>query len=322
MGNHPCHAGIYHVMERHPGVVVLHDYVLHHFLRYLLDVEGDLAAYLAGFPEGEGISLRRRLQAGVWSELDGFAFPGIRHIVERNQAVIVHTETARRYVLRQVPGARVHVVPHHIGADASPFQGLPPAEVKRRVGLRPDYLVVGSFGFASASKRLPAALEAFRQFLEVHPAAHYLIVGADDPSFSSPQLVRAMGLDGLVRVTGRVPWEEFYGLMDATDVGIQLRYPSAGEMSGSILRVMSKGKPVLLTNYEQFSEFPDDCCLKVDLGPAEVPTIVAYLRLLAEDPVLRQRIGENARRHVGVHNAMQRTIAGYVRAIKAVVGDG
>lgn len=319
MGNHPCHAGIYRVLERHPGVVVLHDYVLHHFLRYLLDVEGDEEAYLAGFPAGEGPALLRRLRAGVWSELDHFAYPGIRHIVGASRAVIVHTEAARRFVAQQVPGARVHVVPHHIGPDASPFQGLPRAEVKRRLGLDPAALVVGTFGFVSPSKRLPAALAGFRAFLQENPAATYLIVGADDPGFSSAQLVREMGLEGHVRIVGRVPWAEFYGLMDAADVCIQLRYPSAGEMSGSILRVMSKGKPVLLTNYAQFGEFPDDCCLKVDLGPAEVPMIAAYLRLLAGDPALRRRIGENARRHVRVHNALEQTIAGYVRAMEAAI---
>jgi len=319
MGNHPCHLGIYRVLERYPGIVVLHDYVLHDFMRYLCEVEGDEEAYLAGFPEGEGAVLFRRLRAGIWSELDHFAHPGIRRVVETSRAVIVHTETAQRQVLQQVPGARVHMVPMYIGPDASPFQGLPRAEVKRRLGLRPDDLVVGTFGFVSPSKRLHAALAGFREFLKECLGAHYLVVGADNPGFSSAQLVHDLGLDGLVRITGRVPWEEFYGLMDATDVCIQLRYPSAGEMSASILRVMSKGKPVLLTHYGQFREFPDDCCLKVDLGPAEVPMIAAYLRLLAEDPALRRRIGENALQHVRVHNAVERTIAGYMQAIQAAI---
>jgi hypothetical protein len=82
---------------------------------------------------------------------------------------------------------------------------------------------------------------------------------------------------------------------------------------------MSKGKPVLLSNYEQFAEFPDDCCLKVDLGPAEEPMLLEYLRLLAGDEALRRRIGENARRYVSTHNHMDRTIQGYVQVLQQVV---
>jgi hypothetical protein len=39
MGNNAeFHAGIYEVMQRYPGIIILHDYVLHHFFAgYWLD---------------------------------------------------------------------------------------------------------------------------------------------------------------------------------------------------------------------------------------------------------------------------------------------
>jgi hypothetical protein len=135
-------------------------------------------------------------------------------------------------------------------------------------------------------------------------------------------LVRDMGLDGLVRITGPVSLEAFCGLIDATDICLQLRYPSAGEMSAALLRTLGKGKPVLVSNYEQFAEIPDDCCLKVDLGPAEVPMIEAYLHLLARDEGLRRRIGENARRYVQRHNTIEQTVQGYLEALEQVARQG
>jgi hypothetical protein len=134
------------------------------------------------------------------------------------------------------------------------------------------------------------------------------------------QVIRELELEGLVWVTGHVSAELFYALIDAADICIQLRYPSAGEMSSAILRVMSRGKAVLVSDYEQFSEFPDACCLKVDLGSAEIPLLTSYLHRLAEDPSLRQRLGDNARRHVSTHHNVEETVRGYLRVLEDVAG--
>lgn len=322
MGNNVSHLYIYRLLQRHPGVVVLHDAVLHHFLgAAFLGQEKDLAAYCEAFPEDVGRALLRRREAGLWTEVDHFAFPGIRRAVESSRAVIVHSRTTKEQILQAMPHLHVHVVPHHIGPDCSPFQGMPPAQVKLEFGLAPDTILLGTFGFVTESKRFQSVLSAFREFLRSCPRARYVVVGSDSPHVGLRQMVYEMGLEGLVWITGYVPWEVFYGLMDATDVCVQLRYPSAGEMSGAILRVMSKGKPVILSNYEQFGEFPDDCCLKVDLGPAEVPMIVHYLNLLAADPLLRQYIGENARCFVNAHHSMEQTIHGYLEVIDEVARE-
>src|SRR5947207_1940050 len=48
MGNSPVHAAIWQAMQRTPGVVVLHEFVLHHFmLNYAATVRRNVAAYRA-----------------------------------------------------------------------------------------------------------------------------------------------------------------------------------------------------------------------------------------------------------------------------------
>ncbi len=316
MGNHPGHLYIYRMLQRYPGVVVLHDLVLHHFLEgVFLERQWSPEAYRSAFPEAIRDSLLRRCLAGHWSETDHFLFSGLQTVLTWSRAVIVHSEAARMEVLQVFPEAQVHVVPLCVGPDRSPFRGRPPAQVKKELGLSPDTLMLATFGLATPSKRLDIALEAYRELLRDYPDARYLVVGEISPYFDLRRLVRERGLEGLVWVTGHVPLEEFYGLVDVADICIQLRYPSAGETSAALLRVMSKGKPVLVSNYRQFAELPDDCCLKVDLGATEGAMVGAYLALLAHDKDLRRCIGERARQYIATHHSVERTVQGYLEVL-------
>jgi hypothetical protein len=85
------------------------------------------------------------------------------------------------------------------------------------------------------------------------------------------------------------------------DVAVNLRYPTAGETSGTLVRLLGLGKPVVVSRAGAFAEIPDGCCAKVDLDENEEELLLATLRALAEDPALRQAMGDNARRYVEPH---------------------
>lgn len=321
MGNHICHAYIYEMMQRHPGVVVLHDTVLQHFLGAYLTQEGDVISYLENFSEGEGLSLIRRREAGIWSHLDHFLYPGIRRVVESNYGVIVHSETARQAVLRAVPTARVSVVRHHLGPLRSPYAGLPPAEIKTRLGYYPETFLVVSPGIVTPSRRIEALLDIFATFSQVFPHSRCAIVGPDHPEVRIADHVRRFRLDGLIRVTGFVDVPTFQSYILAADVVVNLRYPLAGETSGGLIRALGAGKPVLLSNVGQYAEFPDDCCLKVDLGKDEEEMALTYLDALVRDPALGQRIGGQARRYIQTYHALERSAQGYLNFIRSILKE-
>ncbi len=320
MGNHFCHRYIYELLGEYPGVVVLHDTVLHHFLGQQLEEQGDLATYLDAFPE-DGPSLARRRGARIWSNLDNFAFPGIRRVVERSLAMIVHSEAARRAVLQAVPTAPVTIVRHHWGPLCSPYAGLPPAEIKVRLGFAPDTFLIVSPGIVTLSRRIPESLRCFAMLLNEFPHARFVVAGPDSPAVRIADLVRRMGLDGLVRVTGFVDVPTFQSYILAADVLVNLRYPLAGETSGGLVRALGMGKPVLVSNAGQYAEFPDDCCLKVDLGANEQEMALAYLAALARDPELGRRIGERARRYIQAHHAIERSAQGYLEVMARVLQE-
>lgn len=320
MGNDPCHAYMYPLLQRYPGVVLLHDCVLHHFLGYLFEEKDGREAYLSAFPE-EGRSLARRRQAGLWSELDHFIFPGIRRVVESSLGILVHSECARQAVLQAVPSARVGIVRHHWGPQLSPYADLPTEKIKAKLGFHPDTFLVVSPGIVTRARRIPTILRVFARFIKEFPASRCVVAGPDHPTVEVRKLVRKLGLDGLVEVTGFVDVPTFQSYILAADVLINLRYPLAGETSGGLIRALGMGKPVLISNAGQYAEFPDDSCLKVDWGEAEEDMALAYLRLLAQDPALGRQIGQQAQAYIQTFHAIERSARGYLDFLSAVLEE-
>jgi hypothetical protein len=118
---------------------------------------------------------------------------------------------------------------------------------------------------------------------------------------------------------GYVPDEEFVNYFAEVDRVVNLRYPTAGETSGTLIRAFDAGKPVAVSDYAQFAELPDDCVTKIPLGSGEVEALVKFFTADLRDPSAAQRkwLEENAR--------IDLTVQGYVNAcsggLQAAVGE-
>ena len=105
--------------------------------------------------------------------------------------------------------------------------------------------------------------------------------------------------------------------MAACDVHVNLRSPTMGETSGTAIRALTLGKPLVVTDAGWFSELPDDVALKVAVGDREVDDLAAALRLLAERPDARAAMGAAARALAAARarpRARRRAPGGRVRA--------
>lgn len=319
--NRDYHAGIYRALLEHPGVVVLHEYVLHHLVRDLTFFAGDPAAYVremryAYGPSGEALA-RRFLATGV--PLDPWSYPLFERVVDRSLALVVHNDFTRRRVLLSRPLARVAVVPHHLSLGEAPVASA--AAARAALGLAPDAFVVASFGFLTAAKRPGVLLRAFARLRQRLPRAVLVLAGEVSPHFDFAALAVPELMIG-VTVTGRLDLDRFLLHMAATDVAINLRHPTAGETSGTLVRLLGMGKPVVVSRTGAFAEFPAGCCAQVDLDDTEEDLLLAYLERLADDDDLRHRLGENARRHVAEHHSLEGSARGYADLLRQVVEEG
>ena len=299
LGNNPHHEAMYAEAMREPGVVVLHDLVLHHLIVEMTLARGDVDGYIAALEANHGAAgaaWARGRAAGLHSEMGNFLLPASVEVANRSKAVIVHNRYAAERLQSFGVTTPIVVVPHPYVPE---MRVVDRAAIRARLGLT-DRHVIGIFGFLTSAKRAEVVLEAFRRADD--PRLALLIVGEPAPNIELPRGV------GIV-TTGYVSDDEFPEYYAAADRLVNLRYPSAGESSGTLIRALDAGKPVAVSDYAQFAEFPDDVAFKVPLGLGEVERLVEFFTADLPDPAAAQKawLEQNAR--------LEHTVAGYLEAL-------
>lgn len=295
IGNNGLHAAIYERALEHPGVVVLHDAVLHHFLLGQLDETRYVEEFVFNYGEWNR-SLARELwrgRAASGAERRYFDYPMLRRIAGRARAVVVHNPAAARMVREHAPEARVEEIPHLFAPPALPADAEM-ARYRQRIGVGPERFLFGVFGYLRESKRLLAVLDAFRS---IGGNASLLVAG----EFVSTDLERAvaplLGQAGVVRLP-HLAEREFWTAASAVDACINLRYPGAGETSGIAIRLMGIGKPVMVTESEECSRFPEDACIRIAPGATERESLRQHMVLLTSMNEAARAIGQRGAGHI------------------------
>ncbi|MDD5748894.1 MAG: glycosyltransferase family 4 protein, partial [Actinomycetota bacterium] len=170
-------------------------------------------------------------------------------------------------------------------------------QVREILGFSSKDFVVGKFGYMTANKRLDVILRAIKE-VKRDFRIKLLVVGKLMPGCDSTKLIYDLGLDDDVLVTGFVDRRTFWEYLRVPDVCVALRYPSAGETSAIVIKMMGNGCPVIISDYQAFSEFPGDCCRKVAPGEKEIESLSAQIVELAENPSEREEIGKRARKYI------------------------
>jgi glycosyltransferase involved in cell wall biosynthesis/SAM-dependent methyltransferase len=316
IGNNPCHGFVYELALQRPGVVVLHESNLHHLVADLTLKRGDWDAYLreVAYDGGpEALAHARRVQA-LECGPDYEGVPMLRRLLESSRAVIVHSRFVEEQVRKAGFRGPVAKIPH--GAWIPRVDGM---AYRRRLGLDETAPLAGVFGFLKPYKRIPESLRAFRRLVRLEPRAKMILVGEPHPDLPLGSLVRRLDLPAHVRALGFVPVEDFTGYMAACDVILNLRYPTVGETSGSLLRALGLGKPVLVSDVGSFRELPDEICLKVPVDAAEEDAIFEYLNLLVSRPSLARAMGARARQWVEQECSWAVVARRYARFLQAVM---
>ncbi|HEV2590335.1 MAG TPA: glycosyltransferase [Gaiellaceae bacterium] len=315
VGNEPdAHGWIVDALHKRPGVVVLHEYVLHHLISGMTIGRGDGRGYLDAMERELGVA-GRLLGLGVLDNLlpllwetQPERFPLSGTILDDARGLIVHSGFVAQQARAAGYQGRLWRIPH----PAWPMHDVVPA-----TDVSGDPLI-GCFGFLNMNKRIPELLQAFASLRKKRPGARLLLAGAAGERFDLSRRLERLGLgdDGITRMD-YVPEERMWSLMAACDVLVNLRFPTMGETSGSVIRGLSLGKAMVVSDVGWFSELPDDVALKVPVDDLEVPMLEAALAFAAEHAAT---LGANARAYIAHEHDLSRVAAEYAAALETAAG--
>lgn len=316
IGNDPqAHGWIVEALRRRPGVVVLHELVLHHLVAGLTLGRGDAAGYLEAM-EREAGPAGRLLAQGVieghvpppW-ETRPDEFPLAGEVLELATGLIVHSRYVERWA-RELGYVRpIWRIPMpawpEVEVDPAPLDGTP---------------LIGSFGHLNAAKRIPQLLDAFARLHRSHPKARLLLVGTAASGLELRRRLERLGLGDEVVREDYVEESRLWSLLRACDVFVGLRAPTMGETSASAVRALSVGLPLVVSDIGWFSELPAEVALRIPVDRHEVDTLVAALDLLASSEPTRAKMSAAARDYVRREHDLERSAEAYTAALEWAAG--
>jgi glycosyltransferase involved in cell wall biosynthesis len=319
IGNNPdAHGWITDLLKRHRGIVVLHDFVLHHLVAGMTLGRGDRAGYLDAMQREAG-AVGRMLAHGV---IDGLVpplwevrphdFPLAMSILGDAEGLIVHSAYVAGLARAAGYGAPIWEVPH---------PAWDPPSVLPDESLAGCGFVVGCLGNLTPSKRIRQLVGAFAALRRLRPDATLVLAGSVSRGVDVRGELARAGLDEGVVVLPALSEERLWSVLAACDVCVNLRWPTMGETSGVVIRALGLGVATVVSDVGWFSELPDAVVAKVRVDEREQDLLAAVLLKLAEDGDLRGSLGASAREYIAHEHALGFVAERYMRALEEAAGS-
>lgn len=310
LGNSLIHEVEYGYLFRYPGAVVFHDYCLHHARAKMLLQKGMVEEYLSevGAAHPEAPRLKNAVYGGLAGNLLLYYYPFVRLVLEASLAAAAHTDfVAEKLRITDTPVIKipmaVRMETDHAASEKS---------------LYPGRFVIASFGLATQEKRITPVLKVIRELRWYYPSVLYVIVGDVARHYDLHSEIEMFGVQDAVEVTGRVDRAQFHRLMRRADVVVNLRYPSAGEMSATLLRALALGKPVLISRLQHLMEIPKEAAARIR-PDNEQEEIFHYLWQLVENPSARQSYSKAAWAYMNAHHTPEQMLEKYRELIETAL---
>lgn len=281
--NGQFHSWILDVALRVPGIVILHDLnladlCLHYFREWSRTWKHPQAAPGCLPPE-----LQRAFADGCSDSGEVFVAShgqalGLQLVTSAALGVLVHSAGADM-LIRQTSDTPVASLPLPFHTASKPVRRPAPSGTRR--------LVV--FGFLGTNRCLDEVVEAIGS----HPQGssfHLAVYGEilDPGRFRAA--VKRYRIENQVTVHGFVSEAELDQAISSSHLAVNLRWPTMGEASGSLLRAWSLAVPSVVTRVGWYKDLPETTVAFV--SPEDlIRDLQGQLSRLLEDPAAFERIG-------------------------------
>jgi hypothetical protein len=208
-------------------------------------------------------------------------------------------------------------VPHHLSPRIREYGLLSKAAARKRLGLPQQPLIITTMGFVTRAKQLQFSLEALAQLRSRISSFRFVIAGEQRPSeYDITAQIESSGLKDLTICTDYLEESEFFLHLAAADVVVNLRYPSGGESSGTLIRSLGMGVPCIVFDNGPMGELPDAVIRKVPWGESAGRDFVNALYDLLTSAPKRQALGACAAAYARKNFAIDRVAQKYADIVR------
>jgi glycosyltransferase involved in cell wall biosynthesis len=303
IGNNPHHCYMLDFLGSDPGVVVLHDYNLCYLHEMATLRWGNEARHYVAMEREYGV-LGREILAGQMRNGHRELFTGYElalngYVLERATAIVTHSRQVQYKVAARAPHKPVWYIPHHLSPRAGDFFSLTKQEARSQLGLAQDEIVVTAVGFVKRAKQIPMTLAALSSLRGQVDNFRFVLAGERQPlEYDVDADIARSGLSDRVTCTDYLDEETFFRHLAATDIVVNLRYPSGGEMSGTLVRALGLGVPTIVLDHGPMGELPDTVVRKIAWGEGSKVALTEALRGLMTNDLERSELGARAAAYV------------------------
>lgn len=291
-GNSSFHQHMFDLLERHPGVVVLHDFFLSGIVNYAEPASRFPNNYCRALYQSHGYrALLDERDGGREGSL--YQYPCNKAVLDQAAGVIVHSgysatladqwygkgtasDWAMIPLLRVLPGE------------------LDKAAARRALGIAEGDFLVCSFGLLGVTKCNERILEAWLgSALAGDRHCHLVFVGENNVLQWGRDLVARMQGTERITITGFASQETYRHYLAAADVAVQLRCRSRGETSAAVLDCLAHRLPTIINAHGSAAEVPAEVTIKLADEFTDGELADAMLRLRG-DRALAQELSRRA----------------------------
>lgn len=314
-GNSTFHQHMFDLLERHPGVVVLHDF----FLSGVIDHAEAGSRYPNNF-------CRTLYQAHGYQALSDerelgraestYRYPCNKAVLDQASGVIVHSThsidlAARWYGTAAASGW------HQIPLMRALPGDIDKAAARKSLGIGADDFLVCSFGMLSPTKCSEQIVAAWiDSALHANPRCHLVFVG-DKAQLFGAALARHIASHPRIRITGYASEPLYRSYLAAADAAVQLRTRSRGETSAAVLDCLAYRLPAIINAHGSAAEVPADVCVRLDDDFTQA-AISAAMEQLHQQGSLRVRLSAAAGAYMSAGHHPARIGALYRDAIEGI----
>lgn len=214
-------------------------------------------------------------------------------IVHRSKRVIVH----HQWVKGQYDNnSNIEVIPHFSYVEKEPTR-VEIEHFKDKYNISDHEFIIATFGDINKNKLPNVKIDTAKVLIDQGYPVKLIFAGKIAPDIEAlfEQLVDTV-YEKSIFATGYLEEDDYFGCMYASDIIINLRNPSMGEASGTLLQSLFASRPTIIGNLNQYKEFPDEVIAgKISYDGNEIEQLITMIKSLLEDTGLRDDISQKAK---------------------------